>query len=88
VTLKYPSDNDELVFYPYKAEAIELTQGPRATKKFPSDLDEVDAVTLKYPSDNDEVGYYPTYASRAEVPKGRAAKPKEGRLQISRKPPK
>ena len=87
-TLKYPSDNDEIVLYPYKVEAIELTQGPRATKKYPSDLDEVDAVTLKYPSDNDEVGYYPTYTSRADVPKGATAKPKEGRIQLSRKRPK
>jgi Serine endopeptidase inhibitors len=88
VTLKYPSDNDELVFFPYKAEAIELTQGLRATRKFPSDLDEVDAVTLKFPSDNDEVGYFPSYASRAEVPKGATAKPAEGRVKLSRKRPK
>jgi len=87
VTLKYPSDNDELVFYPYKAEAIDVTEGLRATRKYPSDLDE--AVTLKFPSDDDEVGFYPTYASRADVPKGAAAaKPKEARVQLSRKRPK
>lgn len=86
VTLKYPSDTDELVFYPYKPEAIAATGGLRATRKYPSDLDE--AVTLKYPSDDDEVGYFPVYTSRAEVPKGASAKPKEGRVQLSRKPPK
>lgn len=88
-TLKYPSDRDEYVFYPYKLEAAEATQGFRfATKKFPSDQDE--DVTQKYPSDNDDdtEGFYAVYADAADVPRAAAAKPRAAKIALTKKAPK
>ncbi|HEX8500731.1 MAG TPA: microviridin/marinostatin family tricyclic proteinase inhibitor [Pyrinomonadaceae bacterium] len=57
VTLKYPSDNDEFVLYPYRIEAARL--GPGSGRQ-----------TLKYPSDGDEdTSFAVTYVDRKDVPK-------------------
>lgn len=87
-TLKYPSDRDEYILIPYKLEAVTATEGLRVTKKFPSDLDE--DVTLKFPSDGDDdnAGYYAVYANKADVPKSAAAKPREAKINLSKKAPK
>jgi hypothetical protein len=63
-TLKYPSDSDEYVFYPYHVEAATA----KATRR-----------TLKYPSDNDERGdpYVPVYLDAADAPKTATARPKK-----------
>ena len=63
-TLKYPSDRDEYVFYPYHVEAATA----KATRR-----------TLKYPSDSDEdVGpYVPVYLDAADAPKTATARPKK-----------
>ena len=70
-TLKYPSDGDEHVFYPYKVEAATV-KGAAARQ------------TLKYPSDRDEVeAYVPVYVDAADAPKtakGRAKKDAQVRL--------
>ena len=66
-TLKYPSDRDEWVLYPYHAEAATAKAGStRQTLKYPSDRDEIDA-------------YFPVYADAADAPKAAsaAAKPKK-----------
>jgi len=77
-TLKYPSDRDEWIFYPYHVEAAAAPTSGRQT--------------LKYPSDNDEDrGYYAVYADPKEAPKSettKAAKPKETGVRLSRKKPK
>lgn len=66
-TLKYPSDRDEWVFYPYHLEAATAKAGP--TRQ-----------TLKYPSDRDEdiEPYFALYADAADAPKTASAKPKKG----------
>jgi Serine endopeptidase inhibitors len=62
VTLKYPSDNDEYVLYPYKVEAATIKGSTRQTLKYPSDRDE-------------DIGpYVPVYLDAADVPKAAAAK--------------
>jgi hypothetical protein len=71
-TLKYPSDGDEQVFYPYHAEAATIKGG--AARQ-----------TLKYPSDRDEVidPYVAIYINAADAPKtatGRAKKDAQIRL--------
>ena len=66
-TLKYPSDRDEWVLYPYHAEAATAKAGStRQTLKYPSDRDEIDA-------------YFPVYADAADAPKAASAsaKPKK-----------
>ncbi len=77
-TLKYPSDRDEWIFYPYHPEAATA----KATSRH----------TLKYPSDNDEDrGYYAVYSDAADAPKSETAKakPKEtAGIRLSRKKPK
>ena len=77
-TLKYPSDRDEWIFYPYHVEAATITAGRRQT--------------LKYPSDNDEGDpYYAVYADVKDAPKEgakAAAKPKEASMRLTRKKPK
>jgi hypothetical protein len=76
-TLKYPSDRDEYIFYPYHPEA--------ATAK-------TSRQTLKFPSDNDEGdGYYAVYADANDAPKATAkaaAKPKDANVRLTRKKPK
>ena len=76
VTMKYPSDNDEYVYYPYHPQAAEQqAKAPRHT--------------LKYPSDSDEDGpYYALYQDEADVPKRATAKPKEAAVRLTRKKPK
>ena len=77
-TLKYPSDRDEWIFYPYHVEAATVKTPPRQTLKFPSDSDEGG-------------GYYAVYVDPSEVPKSEtaaAAKPKETSVRLSRKKPK
>ena len=65
-TLKYPSDGDEQVFYPYKVEAATV-KGAAARQ------------TLKYPSDRDEVdAYVPVYVDAADAPKTAKGKAKKG----------
>lgn len=71
VTLKYPSDHDEIVFYPYHAEAARI--GPGAgdqTQKFPSDGD-------------DDVAFAAVYVDKKDVPATAKAKPKEARIKIT-----
>jgi|GEM_PF-1706851 len=74
VTLKYPSDNDEYIYFPYHVEAA--TKGPGKG-----------AQTLKYPSDNDEEGgVYALYADEADAPKaGAKAKAKDAQVRLTRK---
>jgi hypothetical protein len=77
-TLKYPSDRDEWIFYPYHPEAATTTTKAKAE-------------TLKYPSDSDEQGpYYAVYSDAAEAPKATAskAKAKETGVRLSRRKPK
>lgn len=82
VTLKFPSDNDEYVLYPYHIDAdVKVVNLP---PKFE---------TRKFPSDNDEYGpYFPVYINRADVPKTAttkaAAQPKAAPVSLSRKKPK
>jgi hypothetical protein len=65
-TLKYPSDGDEQVFYPYQVEAATFKGG--ASRQ-----------TLKYPSDRDEGDpYVAVYIDAADAPKTAKAKPKKG----------
>ena len=70
-TLKYPSDGDEHVFYPYMVEAATVKgSAARQTLKYPSDRDEVDA-------------YVPVYVNAADAPKtakGKAKKDAQVRL--------
>lgn len=79
-TLKYPSDRDEWIFYPYHIEAATAKAGGGK------------AVTLKFPSDNDEGDpYYAVYAEAKDAPKAgakAAAKPKEASMRLTRKKPK
>jgi Serine endopeptidase inhibitors len=64
VTLKYPSDRDEIVFYPYHAEAARIGPGSGAQ-------------TMKAPSDNDEfAAFAATYVNRKDVPAAAKVKPK------------
>ena len=74
MTLKYPSDRDEYVLYPYHVEAARV--GPGAG-----------AQTLKYPSDNDEyAALAATYADKKDVPKtalGQRAQQKFARIDFT-----
>ena len=63
-TLKYPSDRDEWVLYPYRVEAATVKGPVRQTLKFPSDSDEGDV-------------YVPVYINAADAPKTASAKPKK-----------
>lgn len=77
-TLKYPSDRDEWIFYPYHVEAAAAPTAGRQTLKFPSDGDE-------------DRGYYVVYVDPSEAPQGettKAAKPKETGVRLTRKKPK
>ncbi|HEV7889693.1 MAG TPA: microviridin/marinostatin family tricyclic proteinase inhibitor [Pyrinomonadaceae bacterium] len=66
-TLKYPSDGDEQVFYPYHAEAATIKGGSARQ-------------TLKYPSDRDEVidPYVAIYINAADAPKTATGRAKKG----------
>lgn len=72
VTLKYPSDRDEWVLYPYQLEAAR--RGPGSGDQ-----------TLKYPSDGDEdTAYALSYVDRKDVPATARAKAKEARVTITK----
>ena len=64
-TLKYPSDGDEQVFYPYQVEAATIKGSTRQTLKYPSDRDEGDP-------------YVAIYINAADAPKTSKAKAKKG----------
>jgi hypothetical protein len=71
VTLKYPSDKDEFILYPYHVEAARI--GPGAGRQ-----------TLKYPSDNDEdAALAAFYVDKKDVPTTARAKAKEARIKIT-----
>jgi hypothetical protein len=70
-TLKYPSDRDEIVFYPYHAEAARIGPGSGAQ-------------TMKAPSDNDEfAAFAATYVDRRDVPSAAKVKPKPARVNFT-----
>ncbi|HLM55829.1 MAG TPA: microviridin/marinostatin family tricyclic proteinase inhibitor [Pyrinomonadaceae bacterium] len=77
MTLKYPSDRDEYVYFPYHPEAA--TAGPGSRMQ-----------TLKYPSDNDEGdALYAVYANESDVPKTAKAKPKkDAAVRLTTRAPK
>ena len=76
MTLKYPSDRDEWVFYPYHPEAVKANYKSRP-------------VTLKFPSDNDEGdAYYAVYADASEVPLSEQTKAKDTTVRLTRKKPR
>jgi hypothetical protein len=71
VTLKYPSDRDEYIFYPYHAEAARI--GPGAGPQ-----------TMKAPSDNDELpAFAAVYVDRKDVPAAARVKPKAARVNFT-----
>jgi hypothetical protein len=73
-TMKYPSDNDELVFYPYYTEEIAgNTANIASTNKYPSDGD-------------DDSPLYAFYLDAQDVPKSRKVKPKDARVALTNKP--
>lgn len=63
MTLKFPSDSDELQYKPYYTSKTDVPKQPGGG-----------AVTLKFPSDSDEDIYHAVYTSKADVPKGKAFK--------------
>jgi hypothetical protein len=74
-TLKFPSDSDELHYFPYypSAEYVPLPPGKKPK-----------IVTLKFPSDSDEGGgYIAQYIAKEDVPKGKAA-PKSGKVHLKK----
>jgi Serine endopeptidase inhibitors len=73
VTLKFPSDNDELNYVPHY----------RSPKDVPEKYREP-IMTLKFPSDSDEHSYQATYLAKADVPKGKATKT-GGKIQLKKK---
>ena len=68
-TLKFPSDGDELHYYPY----------------YPKKPSGGGFVTLKFPSDSDEHKYVATYAAKADVPKGKAKPKAGARIYLKKK---
>ena len=78
VTLKFPSDSDEVTYVPYY-------QGPKyVPPKYRGPV-----ITLKYPSDSDEYGYVASYLTKADVPKAAvtgAVKAASGKIVLKKKP--
>lgn len=72
VTLKFPSDSDEVTYVPYY-------KGP----KYIPDKYREPVVTLKYPSDSDEHSYVANYLVKADVPKGTATAA-GGKIQLKK----
>ncbi|HEX8475268.1 MAG TPA: microviridin/marinostatin family tricyclic proteinase inhibitor [Pyrinomonadaceae bacterium] len=74
MTLKYPSDRDEVDFYPYfvTAETTIAATGNRNQ-------------TLKFPSDGDEEAYAGLYVNRQDIPAGNVKRLKDARIRITRK---
>jgi hypothetical protein len=68
-TLKFPSDGDELHYYPY----------------YPKKPSGGGFVTLKFPSDSDEHKYVASYAAKADVPKGKAKPKAGARIYLKKK---
>ncbi|HKQ52583.1 MAG TPA: hypothetical protein VJT74_09455, partial [Pyrinomonadaceae bacterium] len=77
MTLKYPSDRDEIVYRPYYIKSA-TTAKAGATAR-----------TLKYPSDRDEIDYYAVYVDAKDVPRTQkaGAKLKEANVKLTSKPP-
>ena len=76
MTLKYPSDRDEWIFYPYHPEAVK--------PKYKGN-----PVTLKFPSDNDEGDpYYAVYADASEAINAEQTKAKDTTVRLTRKKPR
>lgn len=71
-TLKFPSDSDELHYYPYYPSKDYVPKTPGGG-----------VVTLKYPSDNDEDVYHAQYISKAAAPKG-TVKAKGGTVTLKK----
>jgi hypothetical protein len=63
MTLKFPSDSDELHYKPYYQSKADVPKQPGGG-----------VVTLKFPSDSDEDIYHAEYTSKTDVPKGKAIK--------------
>ena len=74
VTLKYPSDKDEVTYVPYYL----------GSKYIPEKYREP-IMTLKYPSDSDEQSYLPRYLATADVPKGTVIA-SGGKIQLKKSP--
>jgi hypothetical protein len=72
-TLKFPSDSDELHYYPYYPSKADVPKTPGGG-----------VVTLKFPSDSDEDVYHAQYTSKTAVPKG-AVKAKGGTVTLKKK---
>jgi Serine endopeptidase inhibitors len=77
-TLKFPSDSDELHYFPYypSKEYVPLPPGKKPK-----------IITLKFPSDSDEGGgYIAQYITKAAVPKKASATTglKEGKVQLQK----
>lgn len=74
VTMKAPSDNDELHYCPYYPTKADIPEKYRDAK----------LMTLKYPSDSDEWVFNAEYTSKAQVPKGNVAA-KEGTVKLKKR---
>jgi len=74
-TLKFPSDGDELHYYPYYPSKNDLPQKPSGGG----------FVTLKFPSDSDEHKYVASYVAKTDVPKGKAKPKGGGRVYLKKK---
>ena len=74
VTMKAPSDKDELVYLPHYLTKDDI----------PEKLRDARLMTLKYPSDRDEYVYNAEYISKADVPKANVAA-KEGTFKLKKK---
>ena len=72
VTLKFPSDNDELVYAPHYSSPQDVPEKYRDP-----------IVTLKFPSDSDEHWYDAAYLTKTDVPKG-SAKAGGGKIQLKK----
>ena len=73
VTLKAPSDNDELLYCPYYLTKADIPEKFRDAK----------LMTLKYPSDRDEWVFNAEYTTKADVPKGNVMA-KAGTLKLKK----
>ncbi len=74
VTMKAPSDSDELIYCPYYLTKNDI----------PEKLRDAKLMTLKYPSDRDEYVFSAEYTTKAEVPKANVAA-KEGTFKLKKK---
>lgn len=74
VTMKAPSDKDELHYCPYYPTKAEI----------PEKYQDAKLMTLKYPSDRDEWIFNAEYTSKAQVPKGNVAPAKQGTVTLKK----